>query len=87
MNGENSTVEYSGDTIGLARATLHLSATFTDSAASGFAGSNPETGSEATLGDITKARIAFAIYDAALCLTGSPITTVSASCRRHVAAR
>ena len=78
VNREDSTIVYSGDTIGLASATLNLSATFTDSAAAGFTGSNPETGSGATIGDITKARISFAVYAAANCLGGSPITTMSA---------
>ena len=78
VNREDSTIVYSGDTIGLASATLKLSAIFTDSAATGFTGANPETGSGATIGDITKARISFAVYTAANCLTGSPITTLSA---------
>jgi hypothetical protein len=68
VNREDSTIVYSGDPIGLAGATLHLSATFTDSAAAGFGGPNPETGAGATIGDITKARIAFAVYNAATCL-------------------
>jgi len=75
---EDASIVYAGDTIGLASATLHLSATFTDSAATGYAGPGKETGSGATIGDITKARIAFEVYAAASCLTGSPITTLSA---------
>jgi hypothetical protein len=50
-----------------------------DSAAAGFAETGAETGSTATIGDITKARVAFAIYAGDSCLTGSPITTVFAS--------
>ena len=78
VNREDSTIVYSGDTIGLASATLKLSAIFTDSAATGFTGANPEAGSGATIGAITNARISFAVYTAANCLTGSPITTLSA---------
>jgi hypothetical protein len=75
---EDSTIVYAGDPIGLAGATLHLSATFSDSASAGYTGLNRETGATATVGDITKARIAFAVYYAANCLAGAPITTLSA---------
>ncbi|MGZ8821792.1 MAG: Ig-like domain-containing protein [Aeromicrobium sp.] len=79
VNREDSTIVYSGDNIGLAGATLHLSAAFTDSAAVGFLGPNPETRAGATIGDITRAKVAFTIYNAATCLSGSPIATLSAS--------
>ena len=75
---EDSTVVYAGDAIGLAGSTLRLSAEFTDSSVAGFTGSNPETSSSATTGDVTKARVAFAIYSAASCLSGLPVATVSA---------
>ena len=78
VNREDSILVYSGDTIGLAGATLRLSATFTDSAAAAYTGINSETGANATIGDITNARVAFAIYAAATCLSGSPLTTLFA---------
>jgi uncharacterized repeat protein (TIGR01451 family) len=78
ISREDSVIVYSGTTIGLVGANLQLAATFTDSAAAGYGGPNPETVG-ATIGDITKARIAFSIWAAGTCMTGSPITTVSAA--------
>lgn len=75
---EDATLVYSGAGIGLTGATLELSAIFADSASAGFAGLNPESAG-ATVGDITSARVAFAIWPAASCLTGAPLVTVTAA--------
>jgi hypothetical protein len=75
---EDADLVYSGDTIALAGSTVALRATVTDSAASGYAGLGAE-GASGTIGDITRARVAFSIYAAATCLSGSPIATVAAS--------
>jgi PKD repeat protein len=76
---EDAEVIYSGDTIALAGAPIHLGATVLDSGAGGYAGPHPETGAGTTIGDLTKAHIAFAIYSVATCLSGSPIAILSAA--------
>ncbi len=71
---EDATIEYSGDSIGRTGTNLSLVATVWDSAAAGYAGDRPETAPGATLGDITKMWIAFDIYPAGSCGTGTPTT-------------
>ncbi len=70
---EDAFILYSGDTIAQAGTSLTLRATVWDSAAAGFPGTNPETGST-TIGDITKMWIAFDTYPAASCGSGTPLT-------------
>jgi Galactose oxidase, central domain len=73
---ENAQILYTGvDTVAQVGATLTLRATVWDSAANGYAGTNPESGAGATIGDITKMWIAFDIYSAGSCSSGSPIMT------------
>jgi hypothetical protein len=55
---ENAFILYSGDTIAQVGTPLNLRATVWDSAAAGYPGVNPETGANATIGDITKMWIA-----------------------------
>ena len=76
---EDATLQYSGDTIGLVGAPLTLAATFTDSAASGYAGANAESGAGATIGDISKARVVFEVFSAASCMSGTPLATIPAA--------
>jgi YVTN family beta-propeller protein len=71
---ENAFVLYSGDTIAQVGSSLTLRATVWDSAAVGYPGTNPETGPTATIGDITKMWIAFDIYQAGSCGSGTPST-------------
>ena len=71
---ENTFILYTGDTIAQVGTTLNLRATVWDSAAAGYPGVNPETGPSATIGDITKMWIAFDIYQAGSCGTGTPST-------------
>jgi hypothetical protein len=71
---ENAFILYSGDTIAQVGTTLNLRATVWDSAAAGYPGVNPETGANATIGDITKMWIAFDIYPAGSCGSGAPST-------------
>jgi hypothetical protein len=71
---ENAFILYSGDTIAQVGTALNLRATVWDSAAAGYPGVNPETGPSATIGDITKMWIAFDIYPAGSCGSGTPST-------------
>jgi hypothetical protein len=71
---ENAFILYSGDTIAQVGTPLNLRATVWDSAATGYPGLNPETGPNATIGDITKMWIAFDIYPAGSCGSGTPST-------------
>jgi Putative Ig domain/Bacterial Ig-like domain (group 3) len=71
---ENAFILYSGDTIAQVGSLLTLRATVWDSAAVGYPGANPETGPTATIGDITKMWIAFDIYPAGSCGSGTPST-------------
>jgi hypothetical protein len=71
---EDAAIQYTGDAIAPINTNLVLRATVLDSAASGYTGSNPESGAGATLGDITKMWIAFDIYSAVNCGTGAPTT-------------
>jgi hypothetical protein len=71
---ENAFILYSGDTIAQVGTPLNLRATVWDSAAAGYPGVNPESGPTATLGDITKIWIAFDIYSAGTCGSGTPST-------------
>ena len=72
---ENAFILYSGDSIAQVGTSLNLRATVWDSAAAGYPGVNPETGANATIGDITKMRIAFDIYPAGSCASGTPSTS------------
>jgi hypothetical protein len=72
VNQENAYIEYTGDSIGRTGANLTLQATVWDSAAAGYLGDNPESGSGTTTGDITKMWIAFNIYPAGSCGSGAP---------------
>jgi hypothetical protein len=71
---ENAFVLYSGDTIAQVGSSLALRATVWDSAAVGYPGTNPETGAAVTIGDVTKMWIAFDIYPAGSCGSGTPST-------------
>jgi hypothetical protein len=71
---ENAFVLYTGDTIAQVGTSLMLRATVWDSAAAGYPGTNPETGPTATIGDITKVWIAFDVYPAGSCGSGTPST-------------
>jgi hypothetical protein len=74
VSQENAFILYSGDTIAQVGSSLTLRATVWDSAAVGYPGTNPETGLTATIGDITKMWIAFDIYPAGSCGSGTPTT-------------
>jgi uncharacterized repeat protein (TIGR01451 family) len=69
---EDAQISYTGETIALINTNLNLRATVWDSTASGYSGANPETGGNATIGDITKIWIEFDIYPAGSCLSGTP---------------
>jgi hypothetical protein len=56
-------------------ATNQLTATVWDSAATGYTGANAESGATATIGDVTKMFVAFDIYPAGSCLSGTPAYT------------
>lgn len=71
---ENAFILYSGDTIAQVGTSLNLRATVWDSAATGYPGGNAETGPTATIGDITKMWIAFDIYPAGSCGSGTAST-------------
>jgi hypothetical protein len=71
---ENAFILYSGDSIAQVGTSLNLRATVWDSAASGYPGMNPEYGPTATIGDITKMWIAFDIYQAGSCGSGTRST-------------
>jgi hypothetical protein len=71
---ENAFILYSGDTIAQVGSPLALRATVWDSAAAGYPGVNPETGANATIGNITLMWIAFDIYPAGSCGGGTPST-------------
>ncbi len=74
---EDAWLEYAGDTTATAGANVTLRATAYDSAAALYTGPQPEPGG--TIGDITRMRVAFDIYAAATCLTGSPVATIAAA--------
>ena len=56
---------------------IALRAAVADSASASFAGSGLETGLTATIGDITRMRVAFDVYQAGSCLSGTPVTTLT----------
>jgi hypothetical protein len=72
---EDAAIQYTGETIAQIGTNLALRATVWDSAASGYAGANPESGAGTTLGDITKMWIRFDIYTAINCNSGTPAAT------------
>jgi hypothetical protein len=72
------TVGYGGDAVIVVGHDATLAATVMDSAAVGYAGPHPET-TGATIGDITRANVAFAVYQSATCGSGSPVTTLLAA--------
>ena len=74
---ENAYISYTGDSLGRTGANLTLQATVWDSAAAGYLGDNSESGSSATIGDITKMWIAFNIYPAGSCGSGTPTVRYS----------
>jgi hypothetical protein len=71
---EDAAIAFSGQTIDQVNSSLTISATVWDSAAKGYPGSNPESGSGATIGDITRIWIAFDVYSASSCFSGTPTT-------------
>lgn len=71
---EDAAIQYTGDAIAQIGTNLSLRVTVWDSAASGYLGANPEIGSGATIGDLTKMWIAFDLYPAGTCLSGTPTT-------------
>jgi hypothetical protein len=75
---EDASIAYSGDATALVGSTLNLRATVMDSAATGYSGANPETGTSATIGDITKMWVEFDIYTESGCLTSTPTKVVYA---------
>ncbi len=62
---ENASIAYTGDSLGVINVNLNLQATVMDSAAVGYLGTNPETGSDKTIGDITKLSVYFDVYTVA----------------------
>jgi hypothetical protein len=74
---EDASIDYTGDTIGLAGSAVNLRATVVDSAAAGYSGANPET-TAGTIGDLTKMYVVFDIFTGTSCGTGTPTTTVAA---------
>jgi hypothetical protein len=74
INKEDASIQYTGDSIALVNTDLMLRATVWDSAATGYSGANTESGAGATIGDITKMWIAFDIYSAGSCTSGTPTT-------------
>jgi hypothetical protein len=73
---EDASIIYAGDTVTSPGTSVRLAATFLDSAASDYRGAGRETGGDATVGDVTRARIRFAVWPAATCLTGAPAVTL-----------
>ena len=71
---EDAYIQYTGETIAQIGTNLTLRATVWDSAASGYLGANPETGPNATIGDLTKMWIAFDLYPVGSCLSDTPTT-------------
>ena len=69
---EDATIEYTGESIKEIGKELALRATVWDSAAAGYAGLNPEFAPDATLGDLSKMWIEFALSD---CDSGTPVAT------------
>lgn len=84
---EDATVQLSADSSAqvLGTGPITLTATVRDSAASGYTGANGESGTSATVGDVTKTFVEFDIYNAATCLSGtpamSPVVSVTSSTR------
>ncbi len=74
---EDAWLEYAGDTTAAAGSNVALRATAYDSAAASYTGPQPEPGG--TIGDITRMRVAFDVYSAATCLSGSPVATLAAT--------
>jgi hypothetical protein len=75
---ENALVLYSGEWLAqLGSTPLPMRATVMDSAAVGYTGANPEVGAGATIGDITKVKVAFEVFGGTSC-TGTPTQTVEA---------
>ena len=78
---ENAQVEVTGSQAAVplpttGPATDTLTATVWDSAAAnGYTGANAESGSTATIGDVTRMNIEFDIYQAGSCLSGTPAYT------------
>jgi hypothetical protein len=71
---EDAAVQYTGDTIAQVGTSLSLRATIWDSAAAGFPGTPTGPVPDATIGDISKIWIAFDLYPAGSCLSGTPTT-------------
>jgi hypothetical protein len=71
---ENAAIRYTGGTWAHlpSSTSIPLTATVWDSAARGYGGSNPESGSTATIGDVTTMDVEFDIYPATSCLSGTP---------------
>jgi hypothetical protein len=72
---EDAASQYTGDTIAQVGTSLNLRATVWDSAAAGFPGTPTGPVPDATVGDIGKIWIAFDVYPASSCLSGTPTTT------------
>jgi beta-glucosidase-like glycosyl hydrolase len=75
VSQEDASIQYTGEAIAQVGTDLTMRATVWDSAASGYPGTNPEMGSSATVGDISKMWIAFEVYPAGSCSSGAPIIT------------
>ncbi len=75
---EDASVEYIGSTIAAVGVPTSLRAQVRDSAAAGYAGAGAETGTGASIGDITTLSVAFDVYPADTCLSGSPQQTLVA---------
>jgi hypothetical protein len=72
---EDASIQFTGDTIAQVGTNLSLRATVWDSAASGFPGTPTGPVPDTTIGDITKIWIAFDVYPAGSCGSGTPATT------------
>ncbi len=68
---EDASLLYTGDIIKTVDEVMDLRVTVWDSAANGYVGANPELDNP-TIADITKMWVAFDLYPAASCLSGTP---------------
>jgi hypothetical protein len=73
---ENAQILYNGEWLAqLGSTSLPMQATVLDSAAAGYAGTSSETGAGATIGDITKMKVAFDVFGPTC--SGTPQTVVT----------
>jgi PKD repeat protein len=75
---EDAILESDGQTTALVGNSIALRATLIDSASAAYGGPAPET-SDPTLGEVSNARVAFDVFPAATCLSGTPLATLTGS--------